>query len=302
MAIPNKIDVRLHAMKAVDGILAALQTTFAQTNLLGDDNPYLFVDNDPKGSKVWICDPDAREGYERSGNRMLITVARGDCQPMNMHLHNRAQDGSWNSPRSYSDLYQTPVMIRCEAGNKTESEILASIAEQILKFFREDLMKEFDIYEIKVNSVSSPGKIEGVQGEPWQTSVMVSVQTQEMFQITTLMNQLNRLNIVKQFVSTAGKIYDSGIPPSLSVTPQNPVGAAGGPTISLTALISSRIWTKPITYTWTQISGPGTTTFGTPDSAETTASFNSAGTYILQCAATDGTFIATDSTTVTVIA
>ena len=102
MAIPNRLDVRLHALKAVDGILAALQTTFAQTNLLGDDNPYLFNGEDPKNSKTWICDPEGREGYERSGNRMIITVARGDCQPMNLHLHNAAQSGSWNAPTSYS--------------------------------------------------------------------------------------------------------------------------------------------------------------------------------------------------------
>ena len=108
MAIPKRLDVRLHALKAVDGILAALQTTFAQTNLLGDDNPYLFNGDDPKNSKTWICDPEGREGYERSGNRMIITVARGECQPMDMHLHNAGQSGSWNAPMQYSDLYQTP--------------------------------------------------------------------------------------------------------------------------------------------------------------------------------------------------
>jgi hypothetical protein len=295
MAIPNRLDVRLHALKAVDGILAALQSTFAQTNLLGDDNPYLFNGDDPKGSQVWICDPEGREGYDRSGNRMIITVARGDCQPMNMHLHNQAQSGGWNSAANYSDLYQTPVIIRCEAGNKVESEVLASICAQILKFFRQDLMTEFDIYEIKVNSISSPGKIEGVAGEPWQTSVMVAVQTQEMFQITTLMNQLNRLNLVKTFKKTAGKNLNTGVTPSLWISPQNTIAS---PSVALTATLSVMTWPNPLTYSWVQLSGPGTTTFSHASSPMTAATPSEAGTYILQCTVTDGTFTAAAQVTV----
>lgn len=222
MSVPNQPDVRLHVLKAVDGVLAALQSTFAQDNLLGDGNPYQFNGEDPKGSKVWICDPDSREGYERGGQRMLITVSRGDVQPMDMHLHNQA-DGGWNEARSYSDLYTTSVWVRCEAGNKIQSEVLASIVAQILKFFRQDLMTEFDIHEISVKSISSPSKIESVAGEPWQTSVLLQVQTQEMFQITTLMNQVNKLNIVTGFKKAAGKRYDTSLNPFLEITPKNTV-------------------------------------------------------------------------------
>lgn len=151
---------------------------------------------------------------------MIITVARGDVQPMDMHLHNQA-DGSWNSPKNYSDMYQTPVFVRCEAGNKLQSETLASICDQVLKFFRRDIMAEFDIHDYSVKSITSPIQIAGVAGEPWQTSVIVQVQTQEMFQITEFANTMNKLNVVQQFKKTAAKKYDTSLNPSIQVTPQN---------------------------------------------------------------------------------
>jgi len=43
-----------------------------------------------------------------------------------------------------------------------------------------------------------------------------------------------------------------------------------------------------VTTTWTQISGPGTVTFGSSNALATTASFSVAGTYQLQLAASDG--------------
>ncbi|MBZ5600924.1 MAG: hypothetical protein LAO79_01305 [Acidobacteriia bacterium] len=51
---------------------------------------------------------------------------------------------------------------------------------------------------------------------------------------------------------------------------------------------------------WTQVSGPGTTTFGNAASAATTASFSVPGVYVLKLAASDGALSSSATTTVTV--
>lgn len=55
-----------------------------------------------------------------------------------------------------------------------------------------------------------------------------------------------------------------------------------------------------LTTTWSQISGPGTVSFGNPSSLSTTASFSSAGIYVLRLRASDGSLSVTDDVTVSV--
>ena len=55
-----------------------------------------------------------------------------------------------------------------------------------------------------------------------------------------------------------------------------------------------------VTTTWTRQSGPGTVTFGNPNSVNTTAAFSQAGTYVLRLTATDGVLTAFDEVTVQV--
>jgi hypothetical protein len=54
------------------------------------------------------------------------------------------------------------------------------------------------------------------------------------------------------------------------------------------------------TVGWSQVSGPGTATFGDPSSASTTASFDLPGTYVLRLQADDGAEQRSDDVTVTV--
>src|SRR5262245_2349842 len=56
----------------------------------------------------------------------------------------------------------------------------------------------------------------------------------------------------------------------------------------------------PLTVAWTKVSGAGTVTFGTPGALTTTATFGSAGSYVLQLTATDSALSASDTVTVTV--
>jgi hypothetical protein len=55
-----------------------------------------------------------------------------------------------------------------------------------------------------------------------------------------------------------------------------------------------------LTTTWTKASGPGTVIFANASAPQTTATFSTAGTYVLQLEADDGALSATDTTTVTV--
>ena len=55
-----------------------------------------------------------------------------------------------------------------------------------------------------------------------------------------------------------------------------------------------------VTVSWTQVSGPGTTTFANAAAAVTTATFSEAGTYVLRLSASDTELTGTDDLTVTV--
>ncbi len=57
-----------------------------------------------------------------------------------------------------------------------------------------------------------------------------------------------------------------------------------------------------LTVLWSQVSGPGTTTFTAPTSASTSATFSVAGTYVLQLTASDGTLSTSDTVAITVSA
>jgi VWFA-related protein len=55
-----------------------------------------------------------------------------------------------------------------------------------------------------------------------------------------------------------------------------------------------------VTTTWSRFSGPGTVIFGNPNAVDTTASFSTAGTYVLSLTAYDGEAGVSDTVTVTV--
>ncbi len=56
------------------------------------------------------------------------------------------------------------------------------------------------------------------------------------------------------------------------------------------------------TAAWSMVSGPGTVTFGSPAAASTTATFSTAGTYVLMLTANDSALTGTSSVTVTALA
>lgn len=59
--------------------------------------------------------------------------------------------------------------------------------------------------------------------------------------------------------------------------------------------------TDPVTSNWSKVSGPGTVTFGDASSPVTTATFDTAGSYVLELSGSDGMDTATDRVTVNVL-
>ncbi len=84
------------------------------------------------------------------------------------------------------------------------------------------------------------------------------------------------------------------------------VSAGGNQTITLPATATLSGSAVPgaagatLAIQWSAVSGPGTVTFGNPNTAVTTASFSAAGAYTLQLTATAGTLSASSNTVVTV--
>jgi fibronectin-binding autotransporter adhesin len=76
--------------------------------------------------------------------------------------------------------------------------------------------------------------------------------------------------------------------------------AALADTLHLTAAIQQATATAPLSWAWTQVSGPGTATFAGSNNASATVTFDTAGTYVLQATATLGTTTASATRTVLV--
>jgi len=196
--LADRPDARLGVIKCVDVILAALQSAFAQENLFNGGNPYRFIREDPKASRVWVCDPQSRL-TERDGNRMMVMVSRGDYLPGEMHLYN-VSASNFSDKTSHMDLASTSLYVQCESGTKMQSEILASTVYNILKLFRRQLMEEFDIHDLKLTSISVPTQQRDVPGSPWVTVVTGKLAVQEDSSTLELANHFNKIEIDQQIL------------------------------------------------------------------------------------------------------
>ncbi len=117
-------------------------------------------------------------------------------------------------------------------------------------------------------------------------------------------------------MDTFGRVHigysgNTAVEGHLSVAPTNvaPMVSAGADTslvLPATALLSGTVTDDglpaPATITthWTQVSGPGTVTFGTALATTTTASFSVAGIYVLHLTASDSVLSAGDDVEITV--
>lgn len=216
MTTESNLDQRLPLIKIRDVILAALQSAFANEDLVPGGNPFLFVRDDVKASKVWVCTPEAALKYDRDARRGLVTVERGDYIPSEMHLHNVNSMSFSGGHTDFTDLAATSIMIRCQHGSETMSEVIASACYTILKTFRPQLMMEFDIHSLHIVGITAAHPLAETTGEPWECIVNLRVEMQEHSRMTEVANNLNHLEIREAL----GSLSPERVIASLDGTPE----------------------------------------------------------------------------------
>ena len=97
-------------------------------------------------------------------------------------------------------------------------------------------------------------------------------------------------------------IQDNDSPPTVYVTSPTAQGTlvASGNGLIVSALVTDDGAPQATTQLWTQVSGPGTATFGTPTQNTSTVTFSADGVYVLRITATDGQFTVNDQVSVIV--
>ncbi|TWD84439.1 PKD domain-containing protein [Kribbella amoyensis] len=106
-----------------------------------------------------------------------------------------------------------------------------------------------------------------------------------------------------------GKLYEMAVnlppipnlPPVVSVGPDKPVHV-GEPLALRATVTDDGLPTTATTVSWQAVSGPGTVTFGSPQSAQTNATFSAAGTYVVRAVGSDSALTGSDDLQVTVVA
>ena len=165
---------------------------------------------------------------------------------------------------------------------------------------------------LPVNKVTMNGSASGGNGPltiTWSTvsgpaSVIFSAPNAAVTQATfgaagTYVLQLSATDGTTTVASTATVVVNAGPPPPITVS-AGPSQTITLPTNSVTLNGSAIGGKPPLTITWSEVSGPATVTFSSPNSAVTQATFTTFGIYVLQLTATDGTSTASITTSVTV--
>ena len=92
------------------------------------------------------------------------------------------------------------------------------------------------------------------------------------------------------------QIIDNDLPPTLFITSPAAAGfrLPEGQGAILRASVTDDGLPQPLSFTWSQVAGPGTAQIESPSQTETAVTFSAPGTYILQLSATDGQFTVSD--------
>ena len=92
----------------------------------------------------------------------------------------------------------------------------------------------------------------------------------------------------------------SNQPPSVDAGPDQSIQQPGPASLDATVTDDGLPSGSSLTYLWTQVSGPGTASFASPNTEDTDVTFSADGTYVLQLIADDGASPASDNVSVTV--
>ncbi len=97
-------------------------------------------------------------------------------------------------------------------------------------------------------------------------------------------------------------IQDNDLPPTVFISSPGAQGVvvAPGNGVEFAATAADDGLPLALTYSWTQVAGPGTVTFGTPGAASTPAIFSVSGTYLVRVTVGDGQFTVSDQISINV--
>jgi hypothetical protein len=145
------------------------------------------------------------------------------------------------------------------------------------------------------NQVSGPGTVTFGNAGALSTSASFSTAGTYALKLTANDGSLSASSQITLTVNPANQ------PPVVSAGPDQTITLPASATLSGTATDDG--WPNPpgkLTTTWSQVSGPGTVTFGNASALSTSASFSIAGTYVLKLTANDGSLSASSQMSVTV--
>ncbi len=97
-------------------------------------------------------------------------------------------------------------------------------------------------------------------------------------------------------------ITDNDVPPTIYISSPSAQGAliASGNGLIVAVTATDDGLPSPLTYAWTQASGPGAATFESPAAATSAVTFGADGVYVLKVSVSDGQFTVSDQVTVIV--
>ena len=146
------------------------------------------------------------------------------------------------------------------------------------------------------SQTSGPGTVTFGNASAVDTTATFSAAGTYVLRLTASDSDLSASDELTVAVNPAGTNQPPVVSAGLDQTITLPAGATLDGTVTDDGLPAP----PTLTTTWSQTSGPGTTTFGDASAVDTTATFSAAGTYELRLTASDGEFSPFDELTVTV--
>ena len=141
--------------------------------------------------------------------------------------------------------------------------------------------------------VSGPGTVAFGNANAFTTTATFSAAGSYTLQLTASDGELSSSS------TTTVTVNPQAVAPTVSAGPNQTINLPSSANLSGT-VTDPCLPNCTVTVNWSMASGPGTVTFGNAAALSTTATFSTAGTYVLQLTANDGTLSSSSTTAVTV--
>src|SRR5215813_1216508 len=148
------------------------------------------------------------------------------------------------------------------------------------------------------SKVSGPGTVTFGNAAAVSTTASFSLSGGDVLRLTANDSALQASDDISVTVNPAGPGNQA---PSVNAGPDQTITLPSS--ANLVGTVSDDGLPNPpraVTTTWSKVSGPGTVTFGNANAVDTTASFSSAGSYVLRLTANDSALQASDDISITV--